>query len=275
MPRISVALLCFSSLVLTPLPGATEQDDAIETGWRNLSQMKSAEALSQFSELASQSNPQREARLGEALARLSTAARTAKIRATSRRQLEALSTENPNDETGIAAAYYLARLQQLDEQNPDPKFAIKTYRRLLANHPGHPIAEQAAPKLAILLLYDDVSEKELARRLDEITAIIPTLTHPHSQRDTRLVLAEALLRLTHDHARAYPLLVHCLQHDMIKRPVRLSVILLQAGESARKLGLLPEAARYYAQYVEQFPRDNKTDEIRRRLIALQPIAADD
>lgn len=269
MPHVKISLLCFSALILTSLAGATEPENSIETGWRNLSHMKNAEALSQFSELASQTAPQREARLGEALARLSTPSRTAKIRAASRQQLAELSAESPSDDTGIAAAYYLARLWQLDEQDPDTEFAIKTYRRLIAEHPGHPIAEQAASKLAILLLYDDVSVTELNQRFDEIAAIIPSLQHTNSQRDVRLVLAEALLRLTHDHARAYPLIAYCLKHDLVQRPVRFSSLLLQAGESARKLGLHDEAVRYYTRYVEQVPRDNKTDEIRRRLIALQ------
>jgi len=89
----SLALLC------APHVTANEQDDALETGWRHLSQMKNTEALSQFSALASRTGPQREARLGKILAQLSAAS-------------ERLSQYHPDD-TRLANKLR----DQLDTQN--------------------------------------------------------------------------------------------------------------------------------------------------------------
>jgi tetratricopeptide (TPR) repeat protein len=268
MPRVTITFLCLCAVIITPLFGSPQQEAAIENGWRHLSQMKSVEALDQFAAEEGSPASAREARLGKTLALISTS-RTTKNIAETRRQLESLRSEDPDDDPGIAASYYLARLSQHDSQAPDPQVAIATYRRLLSLHPGHPIAELSAAKLAILLLYDDSTPTELTARIDELYALILTLQQSSSQRDTRLILAEALLRLNHDHARAYPLIVYCIERELIRRPKRLQSLLLQAGESARKLGYLNEAAHYYSRYVEEFPRNNRADEVRRRLNALQ------
>lgn len=207
----------------------------------------------------------RPARLGYALAFLQLRSRTAGNIAAAAERLEALRRENADDDTGIAAAYYLARIAQVHRLTPDRPAAVAGYRALLAAHPGHPCAQLAAPKLAILLLYDDVAAPEWERRVAEIEALIPRLSAPGAVRDTRLTLAGAFIRLQHDHARAYPLLATCLADGTLARKPRLNGVLLQAAESAHQLGRADDEARWYEQFLAEFPRDAKADEIRRRL----------
>jgi len=105
--------------------------------------------------------------------------------------------------------------------------------------------------------------------------IIPQLTATEAARDTRLTLGTALIRLRHDHVRAYPLFAACLSADSVTRMPRLNTVLVQAAESAERLGKRPEAAGYYAQFLRVFPNDSKSDEIRRRLATLPaPKAAE-
>ena len=60
--------------------------------------------------------------------------------------LTALIDENPDDDYGIAATYYQARLLEAHADEPNRQSAISIYRQLLRDHPGHPVAEFAAAK---------------------------------------------------------------------------------------------------------------------------------
>ncbi len=261
----TACLILFSLALCCHAFGADTASSAPESGWVALSRMDSITAKENF--LGSTST--RESRLGHALALLGGAEKTTANLQNCRRELIELRDEDPSDDYGIASTYYLARIAQHYDKEPDVAAIISTYRDLLANHPGHPVAELAAPKLAMLLLYADVTSDEQDARFDEIEALIPSLIHPHNQRDTRLVLADALLRLRRNHERAYPLIKYCLDQNLILRSTRLNQYLLQAAEAARKLGLRVEAIRLYERYIETFPHDDKTDEVGRRLQRLK------
>ncbi len=228
--------------------------------------MNVSAALSQFENTPA---PSRESRLGAALALFNSQPHTEAKLHTASEQLTQLQSENPNDDTGIAAAFYLIRIRQIKNFPGATAECVADYRALLTQHPGNPIAEMAAPKLAILLLYSKVTDEIWNDRAEEIASIIPQLKSSNSQRDTRLVLAQALLKLRSDHARALPLIDYCLQHDLVVRPPRKGNLVLQAAESARILGHDETAQKYYRTFIEEFPFDLKTDEVRRRLAQLE------
>jgi hypothetical protein len=261
------AALVFSSAVLAA------PEDRVRPAWEELSLLDPNAAQELFHAAATHDPASREARFGEALAQLNAQPRSETRLADARRLFEALRSENSDDDTGIAATYYLARLRQIHDYATDRTPAILAYRTLLAAHPGHPVAELAAPKLALLLLYDDVAPAVWEQRVQEILALLPQLRSPEGRRDTRLILADALIKLRRDHARAYPLLTDCLAAGLIVRVPRLNSTLLQAAESARLLGRDSEAAAHYARYLELFPRDIKSSEVRARLAALSGKAA--
>lgn len=260
--------------VALPLATTAARSDSpaqpdVRHGWEELSLLNAPEARDVFAAVTGANPASREARLGTALTLLQLRSRTPENIADAVRQLEALHTENPGDDTGLGAAYYLARIAQVHSFHPDPAAAVAGYRALLAAHPGHHYSQLAAPKLAVLLLYDDVPSAEWESRVGEIEALIPRLTAPEAVRDTRLTLAMALIRLRHDQARAYPLFTACVSAGTLTRLTRLNTVLLQAAEAAQALGHPAAAAGYYAQFLENFPQDMKADEIRRRVAALQ------
>jgi len=265
-----LAVLC-ALLSVCRLSGSAPEA-RLREAWDELARLNPNVARDGFAAVTAAQPAEREARFGLALASLNTQPRRAATLAAARREFTALRDENPRDDFGIGATYYLARLDQILDDPPNPVAAVAGYRALLAAHPGHPYAELAAPKLAILLLYDDVTPAIWELRLVELTALLPRLQSPEACRDTRLVLADALIKLQRDHARAYPLLVHCLEHNLIARMPRLNAVRLQAAESARQLGRESEAIAHYTRYVEQFPHDVKTPEVRRRLGELQQKA---
>lgn len=254
------SLVLFGAIGLNSL--FASGSETLSDGWAALSQMNVSEAVNHFTENTSSS---RRARLGAALALFNSQPHTEAKKQEATGQLTRLKTENTDDATGIAATFYLARIRQIVDASGATEDVITSYRALLRDHPGNPIAEMAAPKLAILLLYAEVTEEIWTRHVAEIEALIPHLQSTNSQRDTRLILAQALLKLRSDHARALPLIEYCLQHDLVVRPPRRSSLLLQAAESARILQQPKLAVGYYRLFISEFPYDSKTDEVRRRL----------
>jgi len=253
--------LCLAAAAAT----AAEPAAGARAGWTELSLLNASEAQAAFA-AASRANPaSRDVRLGEALALLQLRSRTPANFAEAGRRLEDLRRENAADDAGLAATYFLARIQQLHSYTPDRPAAVASYRALLAAHPENYYAQLAAPKLTLLLLYDDVPPPEWERRVAEVQALLPRLTAPEALRDTRLILATAFIRLRLDHARAYPLIASALAAGSVTRMTRLNALLVQAAESAEVLGKPAEAADYYSRFLEEFPHDAKADEIRRRL----------
>lgn len=264
-------MLIIAALALRPatVRSAVDPHSDNHRGWQELSLLNASEAQQAFAAAAEADPTSREARLGAALSLLQLRSRTPGTIAAASELLEALRTENANDDAGIGAAYYLARISQLHSFMPDRAAAVAGYRALLAAHATNYYAQLAAPKLALLLLYDDVAPDEWERRVNEIQALIPRLTAPEAVRDTRLALAMAFIRLRHDHARAYPLFASCLADGSVTRMTRLNTLLVQAAESAQRLGKKAEAAGYYARFLEEFPHDSKSDEVQRRLDLLK------
>jgi len=270
-PVSKFLLAAFCLLAVTAAGAALEAGD-LPTGWKELSLLNTSEAQTVFANAAQAAPASREARLGGALALLQLRSRIAGNIASAREQLEALRRENSGDDSGIAAAYYLARIQQVHSFTPDRAVAVAGYRALRTAHPGHVYAQLAAPKLALLLLYDEVPPDEWERRVAEVQAMIVRLDAPEAVRDTRLILATALIRLRRDHARAYPLITACLEAGSITRKPRLNALLLQAAESAHQLGREAESAEWYGRFLAEFPHDTKADENHRRLAQRSPEA---
>lgn len=248
--RLSLALLAVTAV--TALPAETD-------GWLELNRLDPLAAKISFAD-----HQDRSSQLGLALALLGLHPRTEAHVAQAQALLTAVRNVNPDDDTGIAATYELARINQLFVQPADPASAVNIYRALLAKHRGNAIAERAAPKLAVLLLYADVSEDVWDQSVAEINALLPTLHSPSAQRDTRLILADAWLRMRSDHAQALPLLAYCLQNDLIVRPPAIAIALLTAAECARVTGHKAEAAAYYRRYAQEFPLETSTFEAERR-----------
>ena len=233
-------------------------------GWRQLSILNPNEAGRVFA--AGTDGPDgREARFGEAVSLLNAEPRTAENIGEASRLFQSVRLRRDDDDLGAGAAYYQARIAQLQGSTPDRAAAVEGLRNLIARHPGSTYAQLAAPKLAILLLYDDVPPREWEDRVREIGALIPRLRAPEARRDTRLILAGALLRLRRDHARAYPLITQCLDAGLVTRVSRINALLLQAAESARALGRDADAIADYRRYLAAFPRDMAADEVHRRL----------
>jgi len=112
VPRL-LPVIVACALPWTASRGAGETAFPLHAGWQDLALVNASDAQRVFA-TAQETNPaSREARLGAALTLLQLRSHTPSHVADSAELLENLRRENPNDDVGIGAAYYLARIQQL------------------------------------------------------------------------------------------------------------------------------------------------------------------
>ena len=78
--------------------------------------------------------------------------------------LESVRQTRGDDDTGLSALYYLARIAQFHADPGDPARAAALYSELIARAPGHPLAQEAVARLAALRLFEDVPPAEESGR---------------------------------------------------------------------------------------------------------------
>jgi tetratricopeptide (TPR) repeat protein len=253
-------------------PPATHET-VVRDGWEALALARANEARRIFAGVPRGADPAaRAARLGEAVALLNVQPRSERNLERARLLLRSLASGSIDD-IAIAARYHLARIDHVHSLRPNLDAAEASYRALLADHPGHPLAEQAAPKLALLVVYRSSDPDLVEGRLRELEALADRLVDRSAARDTRLLLAQAALRLQGNHARAVTLLRPVLEQSTISRANRWAEAWLIFAESSAALGHAADAARGYREFLLKLPRDARAAEVTRRFAALGTDAA--
>jgi hypothetical protein len=262
-PLLPVACL----LALPPLAAAVPAPPPLDAAWELGAQLAFADSARAFAQVGAA----REARLGRAVMLLNAQPKSAAHVATARALLTALRTEQPDDEPGIAALYYLARIAQFHEEKPDLATARTRFGELAARHEDNFYGQLARLKLATLELYAPAAPATAA--IDRVTAaetLGAPLRHAAIARDFHLLVAEACLRFDLPLGRA---LDHFLAADATGAPVReivRSSLFIQIAECARQSGRAAIAHRYYRRFLAEFPRDARGATVRDRLAALPP-----
>ena len=266
--RRTVAVLALASS-LGFATGSTEaaDDSDLKAIWTSATQLMVNEAYAGFQRVrAADDADAREADFGLALMLLNKQPKTeANIQ-----QAADLLTEvgaGGDDDLSVLAAYYRARVEQVHRFDPDAAAAIALYNSLIESHPGHPIAEVAISKRAVLEIYDDSPLEAKRARLERLAALAPTLRYPPARRDLHLLLADSYARLFQDDQNTLAALLAA-DADGIERPKNRSDVWVRIGELARLTGQPELARRYYEKFLESFRRDNRTFTVRQRLEAL-------
>jgi hypothetical protein len=236
----------------------------MEAAWSEGAQLSFADAARLFA----RAGDSRETRFGRAVMLLNAQPKTNANVAEGRALLLALRRERPDDDAGIGALYYLARIAQFHEARPDLAGARTHFATLIAEHGEHYYGQLARLKLATLALYDAADPRPPADRLAAAEALGAPLRHPGVTRDFHLLAAEAYLRFNLSLERA---LAHFLAAEAAGAPVRdvvRSALFIQIGECARDLGRHDLARRFYARFLAEFPRDARGATVRARLAGL-------
>ncbi len=263
-------LLLFSALSLwSAAPGAAPGPAAAEdlrAAWQKVALNLFADAHREFLAL-----PGDEARLGVALTRLQLQPRTTANLEASVADLRALASAKDPDLAPIAL-YHLARIEHAHRLRSDPPAALAAYAELRRSFPGHPLADEALVRMAMIEVYEPAPPEHQAATLARYAALAPELASADARRDLHLLLADAALRLTRDESAA---LAHYLAAEQagIQLAAIRTTVLVSIGELAARLGRPELARRAFDDYLAFAPRDNRRTLVLERLAALPPAAS--
>jgi hypothetical protein len=173
-------------------------------------------------------------------------------------QLRGLVAASPADEPALYARYLLARIAHL--HRPAEGAEIESaYRAVIAAAPGHPLAQLAAGKLALLILYQrpDLAVPQRLAAADALAPVAGGAPLPETACAYYRALADAALFYDVLDERVLAWLQRA---DAIgtRDVVTATGLRIQLAEVARALGHREEALGYYRQFLATaVPTDNR------------------
>jgi tetratricopeptide (TPR) repeat protein len=245
----AVPLLAGSLLLCVAAAAADIQSDPWAMGLR----MEMGSAAVRFAEMHRANPHDGQLAVGYASSLLGRQPRTARnVEEASRVLRGALASEDV--EATVAARYLLARIAQIHRQPAELAAAREGFATLLADHPGHPVAEQGGVKLGTIILFEQ-RERPFAERLDEVTRLLAGLETPGARRGLHEALGRALA-LESDYAGAlhHWRQVRAISHGRARRDAQVDMIV--AG-LALEVGELELALQHYRSFLELGGRDNR------------------
>jgi hypothetical protein len=229
---------------------------AADEGWQLLAGYLFRDAHDAFTRAPA--GPDRGRALGEAASLLNSPPVTAGKVAQAESQLRALVAANAADEPALYARYLLARAAHL--HRPAEIAEIEAaYRAVITAAPGHPLAQLAAGKLALVLLYQR-PDLAVPQRLDAAAALAPVAGAaqlPETACAYYRALAGAALfyDVLDERVLAWLQRADAIGTQEIMTATGLRI---QLAEVARALGRREEALGYYRQFLATaVPTDNR------------------
>jgi tetratricopeptide (TPR) repeat protein len=246
--------------------GMAHGEDRFAEAWRAIAGQRYGEARETFAAGVEAPGAQgREARLGLAVALLGSQPKTQGNVSRARETLEPLATAEPVDEWVLQARYFLGRIAELHEREPDLRLARRYYRQLFEQNPSAPIAQAAAVKYALLALnaVEDADAKRAT--LAQLETLGDLLSHAPARRDYHVAMAYGYLRHAPEEREAARR--HALAGDEAgySDAERRRSNLLRIAELSRALGDTPMARDYYARFLAEAERDARALLVRERL----------
>jgi hypothetical protein len=261
--RLALFPLLCAGTAFASEPVATETSP-LQQAWQDAALSLFHESHRGFAELEG-----REARFGEAVTLLIQQPKTDR---NIRRAFDIFAELSSGaDELAIASRYHLGRIEQSHRATPDPAAAAEHYRKLVADHPGHPLAELALVKLAIIEFYEVVADDVRRARFDAFLAQVDSLRTPEHRRDLHVLLADTALRFGYSPEVALEQLLAADKIGFV-RPLMRANNWVRIGNLASETGRAEIARDYYTRFLDTFKRDNRRLMVGERLAALPPAA---
>ena len=235
-----------------------------ESTWRDASRLLVQDASRSFAKAQPVS---RESRYGAAVTLLNVQPRTESNVESAAQALSQLVKENADDETALAARYYLGRIEQVHRFVPAPHRAMEYYESLMRDHPQDAYAQMAGVKDCLLRLYPD-ENVPAAQRLKAGEALADFFTMPEARRDYHLMMADAYVRFGADDAR---LLAHLLAAEAaghLPRTARADLF-VRLADAAQKNNRKDLAIIYCRKFLGERTREARVGLVQQRLNALE------
>lgn len=267
LPSVFAVFLCLFAA------GVTRGSEDLTQAWRWVSEQRNAEARAAFEPaVAAGGAGAHEARLGLAVALLGVQPKTQGNVSRAREVLAPLAGEEPADGWALQARYFLGRIAELHEREPDLDLARRYYRGLFEEHPGAPIAQAAAVKYVMLALHAVEPPGTKQATIAQMETLSGLFAEPSARRDYHVVMAYGYLR--HAPERLEDARRHALAAEAagFTDAERRRSNLLRIAELSRTLDDTATARSYYEQFLAEAARDTRALLVRERLAALPPSA---
>lgn len=260
------AVLIFCGLIwaATSLAGSE-----LAGGWQALANYRPVQALKIFDPKVNDANPAlaREARFGRAIALLDRQPVSPSQINEAREIFRALA-DGGTDNPAQGARFFLGRIAQHHQAQPDAAEAARQFRQLIAEHEDSVWAQSALSRLALLQLYELEPGQPAAARVVETEKL---LAHAHTaaaQSEVHLAIANAIFfhRLT-----ATDALPHLVAAEKLGRMdwTARSEVLVQIAELSRLSGQRAKAAEFYRKFLQENPRDLRHYIVKERLAEVE------
>lgn len=257
LARTLLPLIALTPLTASAVPANTDPWDAAF----NFEYNAASASFEQLHAAAPQDSRLALARAATLLARQPrTASNIAAARALVAGLLAAPAAPIPPEHHALAL-FLLARVDHDHLSAPDLESARATYAELRRAHPAHPLADQAAVHLALILLHQSPASTA-AEQQAALETFLAEVTAPSARRELLFLAGRFHWLLREDPAAALPLFIagRALGYES---PARNGELDLLIADLATEVGQPELAARHFAAFVAAYPRDPRAPTARR------------
>lgn len=257
-------LILFVGLLAASLGRAAE---GLAAGWQALADYQPEQALKLFAAAAADPATARAARFGRGVTLLAKQPVDSAQLAEARQIFGELAGSGADD-AAQGARFFLARIAQHHQPQPDEAEAARQFEQLIAAHPDSPWAQAALSRLALLQLYVLHRDEPPAARVAAAEALLRVAREPQAESDLHCALLEAIFYYK---LPAGPALPHLLAVERLRKvdAVTRADVLVQIAEVSALTGDKAQAKVFYGKLLEEFPRDQRHSMVREKLKALE------
>ena len=182
---------------------------------------------------------------------------------------EILFESNPNDQVGIASAYYLTRINHKHLDEPDLEVARSAYRYIFESYPSRFFGELAFLKYLLIELHNEESTQSVSNRIASLEMLGDQLTIPDMIRGYHRAVGDAYLGYELSKKKAY-------EHLKVAYKIRASVpetqveLMLSVAELAEFFGEIDVAIAALQDFLNVANGDDRRGEVALRIEALNP-----
>ena len=175
------------------------------------------------------------------------------------------------DDFAQGARFYLGRIAQHHQLQPDPAEAARQYRQLIAEHADSIWAQSALSRLALVMIYDLDPAVPPATRIAGVEKLLADAKTPSAESELHLAIASAIFFYRLPSAPALPHLLAVVQLGRVEWTVR-SEVLVQLAELSRQAARKADALKYYQMFLKENPLDPREYIIHERMKGLEQPA---
>jgi len=255
------------------LAAASAAGSELAAGWQALAGYRATQALQVFDRHLASADPTvaREARFGRGVALLDKQPVTFSQIDEARALFTALA-DSGGDDPAQGARFFLGRIAQHHQPQPDVAEAARQFRRLIAEHENSVWAQSALSRLALLELYGLNPSAPPAARVAEAEKLLAHARTPAAESELHLAIAEAVFFHRLPAAGALPHLLAAERLGRLDWTARAET-LVQIAELSRLAGDRRQAARFYRTFLAENPRDLRHYIVRERLAEMEKPAS--